>query len=86
MPELLHYSGIDKLGTFHIGATESETVDQLVRRLYGAGWRSLSVRTRIGIEAGGIDRTRMRRGRSWWADKTAGPAETTTEPAEDHQP
>lgn len=84
---LLRYSGTDKLGVYHFGATESETADQLVRRLYGAGWRKLSViRNADGIEVGAIDRVRMRRGRAWWAEKTAGPAESTTEPAGDHRP
>lgn len=63
----LTYEGVTQLGKAVSGTTNTETVQQLVTRLYGGRWQTLRVwRLDTGDLIGGIDRQRLRRGRAYW--------------------
>jgi len=63
----LTYEGVTQLGQSVNGTTNTETPQQLVTRLYGGRWQSLQVwQLDTGDLVGGIDRKRLRRGRSYW--------------------
>lgn len=67
----LTYEGVNKVGAFVSTSTRVETTQQLVTRLYAGGWSSLNVWVlATGELVGGIDRKKLRRGRSYWFNST----------------